>query len=72
MWAPELDVQATFVFLTCPVNVAHIGSPILTVDFESNKMGLSLVETGFFEQEKIKKERVGIKNNRDLIFFIYS
>ena len=29
---------------------------------------MSLVETGFFEQEGIKKERVRIKNNRDLIF----
>jgi hypothetical protein len=35
-------------------------------------MALSLVETGFFEQEKIKKERVRIKNNRDLILFMIS
>jgi hypothetical protein len=35
-------------------------------------MGFSLVETGFFEQERIRKERVGIKNNRDLILFIIS
>jgi len=49
-----------------------MGSPILTVVFESNSMALSLAETGLFEQEKIKKERAGIKNNRDLIFFINS
>ena len=56
----------------CPVKVAYSGSPILTLGFESNSMGFSLVVTGFFEQERIKKERVGIKNNRDLILFIIS
>jgi hypothetical protein len=49
-----------------------MGSPILTAVFESNNMALSLVETGCFVQERIKKERAGIKNNRDLILFINS
>jgi len=35
-------------------------------------MGLVIVVAGSFEQERIKKERVGIKNNRDLMLFIIS
>jgi hypothetical protein len=42
------------------------------VVFERKRMGLELFEAGFFEQERIKKERVRKKNNRDLIFFINS
>ena len=52
----ELDDQATFVLTACPVKVAYNGSPILTLGFESNRMGFSLVETGFFEQENQKRK----------------